>query len=55
MLELQKRVKQSKAIEQKKLHSSALIPNIRTLCMFGNLATTSTKTATVLKNSIGFW
>ena len=34
---------------------SALIPKMRTLCMFGNLATTSTITASVLRKSIGFW
>lgn len=32
---------------------SALIPNMRTLCMFGSFATTSTKTATVLRKNIG--
>lgn len=31
----------------------ALIPKIRTLCMFGSLATTSTVTAMVLRKSIG--
>jgi hypothetical protein len=30
-----------------------LIPNMRTLCMFGSFATTSTKTATVLRKNIG--
>jgi len=32
---------------------SALIPNMRTLCMFGSFATTSTKTARVLRKNIG--
>lgn len=36
-------------------HWSALIPKMRTLCMCGNLATTNTNTATVLKKSIGCW
>lgn len=34
-------------------HCSALIPNMRTLCMFGNFATTITNTASVLRKSIG--
>lgn len=33
----------------------ALMPKIRTLCMFGNLATTKIKTAIVFKMSIGCW
>lgn len=37
------------------IYWSALIPKIRTLCMFGNLAMTNTRTATVLKKSIGCW